>query len=363
MNLAIIGTRGIPNHYGGFEQLAQYLSVMLVKRGHQVTVYCSSLHPLKHKHYEGVKLVYCYDPENYIGSAGQFVYDLNCIWHSRSQSFDIILQLGYTSSSVWSWLFPKKAKIVTNMDGLEWKRSKYGKWTRLFLLQAEKWAARNSHLLIADSTGIQQYLKASLNVDSIYIPYGADLVTQAEASLIQPYNVSSGAFFLVIARLEPENNIECIIKGYLLSGRTETLVIIGSTRTTFGKYLKQNYASEQVVFKESVFDITHLNALRANCLLYFHGHSVGGTNPSLLEAMASGAPICAHNNVFNRSILEEDACYFSEEKEVAFFLKNLPVPEERRVWVQNNLTKIKTLYSWEKCCLAYEKAFIEACRR
>lgn len=362
MNLAIIGTRGIPNHYGGFEQLAQYLSVMLVRRGHQVTVYCSSLHPFKHTLYEGVTLIHCFDPENYIGSAGQFIYDLNCIWHSRSQAYDVILQLGYTSSSVWSWLFPKKAKIVTNMDGLEWKRSKYGKWTRLFLLQAEKWAARNSHFLIADSTGIQLYLKNSLNVNASYIPYGADLVMQTDPSLINSYNVTPGSYFLIVARLEPENNIECIIKGYLSSGRSEVLIIIGSTRTPFGKYLKQNYASEQVAFKESVFDITHLNALRANCLLYFHGHSVGGTNPSLLEAMASGTAICAHNNVFNRSILEEDACYFSEEKDVAFFLKNLPAPEERSIWVHNNRVKIKTLYTWEKCCLAYEQAFIEACQ-
>ena len=136
MKLAILGTRGIPNYYGGFEQFAQYLSKEFTSKGHEVYVYNSSAHPYKEKVWNGVNIIHCKDPEDKIGTAGQFIYDLNCILDSRKREFDIILQLGYTSSSVWNWLFSKKPVIITNMDGLEWKRSKYSKLVQRFLFYA-----------------------------------------------------------------------------------------------------------------------------------------------------------------------------------------------------------------------------------
>src|SRR5215469_9735731 len=154
MNIGIIGTRGIPNQYGGFEQFAEFIAPALVERGHAVTVYNSSLHPYKENNWKGVNLVHQYDAEGKLGTAGQFIYDFNCIKDSRKRKFDVILQLGYTSSSVWSFLFPKKSVLVTNMDGLEWKRTKYSKPVRRFLRYAEKWAATYSDFLIADSKGI-----------------------------------------------------------------------------------------------------------------------------------------------------------------------------------------------------------------
>src|SRR5690606_15248269 len=125
--IAILGTRGIPNNYGGFEQFAEYLSSYLANKGHEVDVYCSSSHPYQKSLWSKVNLIHIYDPENQLGTLGQFVYDLNCILDSRKRDFDIILQLGYTSNSIWGWLFSSKPIIVTNMDGLEWKRSKYSK--------------------------------------------------------------------------------------------------------------------------------------------------------------------------------------------------------------------------------------------
>src|SRR5688500_16446735 len=134
LKIAILGTRGIPNNYGGFEQIAGYLSKGLVEKGHSVTVYNSHKHPYKESIWNGVEIVRCFDPEFLIGTAGQFVYDLNCILHVRKRRFDIILMLGYTSSSVWKDLYPKNAVLITNMDGLEWKRPKYSKPVRKFLL-------------------------------------------------------------------------------------------------------------------------------------------------------------------------------------------------------------------------------------
>ena len=175
MKIGIIGTRGIPNYYGGFEQFAEYLSVDLVKAGHEVFVYNSHSHPFQESNWNGVNIIHCNDPEDKMGTAGQFIYDLNCILDSRKRKFDIILQLGYTSSSIWGWLLPSKSIIVTNMDGLEWKRSKYSKPVQKFLQFAEYLGVKFSDHLIADSVGIQSYLKEKYKKDSVYIPYGANV--------------------------------------------------------------------------------------------------------------------------------------------------------------------------------------------
>ena len=124
MKIAIIGTRGIPNNYGGFEQFAEKVSVLLIDKGYEITVYNSSLHPYQGNEWNGVKIIKMYDPENKVGTVGQFIYDLNCILHTRKSNYDIILQLGYTSSSIWNFLFKRKHTIITNMDGIEWKRTK-----------------------------------------------------------------------------------------------------------------------------------------------------------------------------------------------------------------------------------------------
>lgn len=360
MKIAIIGTRGIPNHYGGFEQLAENLSVILQQRGHVITVYNSSLHPYKDHEFKGVTIVHCNDPEDSLGTAGQFIYDLNCIRHCRKQTYDIILQLGYTSSSVWSFLFPKNAKVVTNMDGLEWKRSKYSNPVKRFLRAAEKWAVNNSAQLIADSPGIQQHLSETYGVTSHFIPYGATAISKVDDTVLRTYDLKPFSYYLVIARLEPENNIETIVKGYLKAKADEPLVIIGSTKTAFGKRLKAQYASAMVRFKEGIYDIQALDQIRYHSKLYFHGHSVGGTNPSLLEAMASKALICAHRNIFNASVLDTDALYFETEADIEMVLKDAGTYRDKERMLEHNLSKIKTTYTWKAIADAYETVFINA---
>src|SRR5258705_2223005 len=158
LKIGIIGTRGIPNHYGGFEQFEELLSFSLSQRGHEVAVYNSSLHPWQKKDWNGVQIIHCRDWEHKIGTAGQFFYDLNCINDARKRNFDVLLHLGYTSDSVWHWRWPKNTVNIVNMDGLEWQRSKYNKPTQRFLKWAESLAAKNAHTLVADSIGIQEYL-------------------------------------------------------------------------------------------------------------------------------------------------------------------------------------------------------------
>ena len=175
MRIGILGCRGIPNHYGGFEQFAEYLSKGLVERGMEVWVYNSHNHPYQESEWHGVRLIHCYDPEYKIGTVGQFIYDLNCILDSRKRNFDIIYQLGNTSSSVWYRLLPGKPFKVSNLDGLEWMRTKYSMPVRKFLRYAEKTAVKNNDLLIADSEAIQEYVLKTYHLPSVFIPYGAEI--------------------------------------------------------------------------------------------------------------------------------------------------------------------------------------------
>jgi hypothetical protein len=356
MKIAIIGTRGIPNNYGGFEQFAEYLSVGLVNKGHEVFVYNSHNHSYKADNWNGVNIVHCFDPEYLIGTVGQFIYDLNCIINSRKHDFDIILQLGYTSSSIWNRLMPKKSILVTNMDGIEWKRSKFSKKVQKFLKYAEGLAVKYSEYFIADSIGIQRYLKKEHKVESTYIPYGAKLMNEPDSDILKEYNLKKYNYDIVIARMEPENNIEMIIEGYLDSKKERDLVIVGSLETKFGKYILEKYNDNSIKYLGFVSGIENLNSLRNFSNLYFHGHSVGGTNPSLLEAMASNSLICAHDNIFNKSILEKDACYFTKSKQISDLINNKIKAKENEL-VKSNVEKITNLYSWNKIVNDYELFF------
>lgn len=360
MRIGILGTRGIPNHYGGFEQFADFLAEGLVGMGHEVYVYNSHNHPYQEKTYKGAHLIHTYDPEFKIGTAGQFIYDLNCVLDSRKRKFDILLQLGYTSSSIWSFLMPSKSCITTNMDGLEWKRSKYSAKVQLFLKKAEKWAVKNSDHLVADSIGIQEYLKGKYDVDSTYIPYGAEEVVDQDESLIKKYDVETGNYYLLIARMEPENNVETILKAYTRSEREKPFLVVGKTENTFGKYLRKKFCNHKNIrFLEGIYNMKVLDNLRFYSAAYFHGHSVGGTNPSLLEAMASSAFIVANDNVFNKAILEDDAIYFDGEASLSSFFDR-DIPENfKKSAIANNLKKVRARYSWDRIIRSYADLFEE----
>jgi glycosyltransferase involved in cell wall biosynthesis len=357
LRLAIIGTRGIPNQYGGFEQFAEYLAIGLAEKGHDVTVYCPHNHSEQSIFWRGVHRVLIYDPEEKMGTVGQFIYDLNCIRHSRKQNFDTILQLGYTSSSIWGPMLPK-AKVFTNMDGLEWKRSKFSKPVQLFLKFAERLAIWFSNEWISDSIGIQQYLIKKYGKESTYIPYGAVPFNSPDESMLQSYQVYANKFYMLVARMEPENNIELILDGYVAAGCPNTFIVVGKTSTEFGNYLVQKYQKyTSIKFVGGIYQLEMLNQLRYHCLAYFHGHSVGGTNPSLLEAMASQAFIIAHNNVFNSSILGDEALYFNSITDLVKVFQqteSIDFIEFKNLYIKANYSKIIQEYSWEKIIQSYE---------
>lgn len=357
MKIAIFGTRGVPNHYGGFEQFAEYFSVYLAQKGHEVFVYNSHNHPYQEKKYKEVTIIHQYDPEFKIGTAGQFIYDLNCILDIRKRNFDIVLQLGYTSSSIWHFLLPKKAIIITNMDGLEWKRTKFSKPVQKVLLYAEKLAVRSSDYLVSDSIGIQKYIKNKYGKDSTYIAYGASQFLNPDEQILKVYQLEKYQFNMILARLEPENNIETILDGVVLSEDKAPTIVIGNHNTKFGNYLKEKYKTkENIKFLGAVYNLEHLDNLRYFSNLYFHGHSVGGTNPSLLEAMASKALIVAHNNEFNSAILKENAYYFSNPEEIKNIVSHIKKSDNLHS-IENNFIAIDKEFNWEIINGKYEKLF------
>ena len=357
MKLAIIGTRGIPNNYGGFEQFAEYLSDGLSNQGHDVFVYNSHNHPFQNKKWKKVNIIHCFDPEYKIGTVGQFIYDLNCILDSRKRDFDVVLQLGYTSSSIWNFLFKKNIKIVTNMDGLEWKRTKYSSVTKLFLKYAEKLAVKYSDILVADSIGIKNYLNEKYCVNSTFIPYGATVFKAPSIESLKQFNLEPYTYDMIIARVEPENNVKTIIDGFVDSNVTRKLVVVGNMNTRLGMEIKSYLKDDRVIFLGFISSINVLNNLRYYSNLYFHGHTVGGTNPSLLEAMASNSLICANDNSFNKLILEKNAFYFNSSSDITKIV-NSTKKTEHVDWCKINKNKINDNYKHSSIVSQYEQILI-----
>lgn len=359
LKIGILGSRGIPNAYGGFEECAQHLAEGLVNNGHKVFVYNSSLHPYQQKNWKGVNIVHCTDFENKLGAAGQFIYDFNCFRDARKRNYDVLLQLGYTSNSIWHWLWPKDAINILNMDGLEWKRTQYSKPVQLFIKKAEVLAATHADYMVADSVGVQQYIADTYKKQASLIPYGAELFATPDASLLEQFQLEPYQYCLIVSRLEPENNVEMIIEGYLNSKQEHELVIVGGINK-FGKKWQQKYQSQKIKFIGPVYNKRLLNNLRHFSKLHFHGHSVGGTNPSLLEAMACQCNIAAHNNVFNQSVLENDADYFSNSNQVSSILDSAKFYTVSLSRKQNNLKKIVNVYNWDNIVTSYETLMLEA---
>src|SRR5688572_23475553 len=190
MKIAIAGTRGIPNKYGGFEQCAEFLSVLLVQKGHQVTVYNSHDHSFQESTFEGVQIVHIFNPENTIGTTGNFMYDLNCMRHAVSHEFDILLVLGYTTASIfYPFINFGKTVLITNMDGLEWKRDKWNFLVKKLARKFEKLGAIHSHHLVADNKKIKAYLDREYGKTSTWIAYGCTKFTHPDEKVLNDFGL------------------------------------------------------------------------------------------------------------------------------------------------------------------------------
>ncbi|MFY0593250.1 DUF1972 domain-containing protein [Roseivirga sp.] len=347
--IAIVGSRGIPNNYSGFEQCAEYLSVHLVSLGHEVYVYNSTDHPYTENEYRGVKIVRKPLPLK-MGPFANFIYDWVCLKDAIKKRVEVVIELGYGSSAPSIWFY-KKAKpvVMTNMDGLEWKRTKWSPFMQKCFRWLEKLAANSSDILISDNHGITDYLQGKYpDKETFYLPYGADTDLEFTKEVLTEYQLAPFDYYMVIARLEPENNVQTVIEGYLKSKSQKPLLIVGNTNTKFGELLFEQYG-DKVRFLGGIFDKSKLDSLRRYCLIYFHGHSVGGTNPSLLEAMACKANVVAHDNVFNKGVLLQKEGYFKDGDEVKgvieYYTDATSLDDAK---IKANFEEVKYTYNWKE---------------
>lgn len=361
MKIAIIGSRGIPNRYGGFEQFAEVVSKIWVKLGHDVICYSPHYHEFQSHELDGVKIKHIYCPEKRFGASANIIYDFLSLRDAAAEKCDIFLQLGYQSSAISYPLFRKKVRryIVTNMDGMEWQRSKWSKPVKYLTKFSEYIAVKFSGHLVSDNKGIADYFLKSYGVNSDIIQYGCDEVALKSWDLISPWCSKDDNYDLLIARLEPENNIEMIIKGFIHSKSNRKLIVVGNVETQYGRYVKSLFRSHSnVCFIGSIYNKEKLDSLRQNSFLYFHGHSVGGTNPSLLEAMAAGSRVIAHDNEFNRSVLGDDSIYFKNSNQVSEIIKSSQdCSKDLDKFKIANKQKINSNYRWEDIALQYIKCF------
>ena len=238
MKIAILGTRGIPNNYGGFEQCAEYLSVGLAEKGHDVSIYSPNFHPYKDDTFKGVKIIRKASPQHIFGnSASNFIYDYLCLKNAAKQVFDIILELGLITSSLSIIFCRHRGKVIaTNIDGLEWKRSKWNKIVQKITKTLEKYGIKYSDYLIADNVGIQEYLNDEYGRSSEFIAYGTADIDEVNSGCLADYGLEENNYLLSIARLEPENNLEMMFNGYIKSQIKTPYFVVGNHLTDYGDF-------------------------------------------------------------------------------------------------------------------------------
>lgn len=361
MKVAIIGTRGIPNRYGGFEQFTEKLGSGLVKKGHEVVVFNPQSHSFEGNIFKGIKIIRQKEHFQLIPALSTLLYDYFCLKTALQLNPDILFSCGYSSSLFFRFLKnPGEIPIIIHMDGMEWQREKWGWIARSFLKWNEKLAIRWGTGQIVDHPKIKDYYFTKYQVKPTYIPYGADITANLdETGRVKPERLEfldeGKKYFLVISRLEPENHIEMILQAWLKSTQDHLIVIVGDTGTKYGKYLLRKYDSFQKIhFPGAVFDKPILNSLRKNCKAYIHGHSVGGTNPSLLEAMALSCFIFAHDNTYNRNVLGKDALFFSDVTMLADKFSSInKLMDNKEEFTKRNLLKLQKEYNWGKVTKQY----------
>jgi glycosyltransferase involved in cell wall biosynthesis len=324
MKVSIVGTRGVPARHGGFETFAEQLSLYLVARGHEAIVYCQGTadEPFYEDEWCGVKRVHIPAPD---GPRGTISFDLQSVWHSASTD-GVVLTLGY-NTAIFSLVYRLKGvPHVMNMDGIEWKRDKWSPTQRAWLWANEFLGAQLANHLIADHPEIKNHLSRHTRQEKItVIPYGEETLLSMTETGPESLGLKAGRYFLVIARPEPENSILEIVRAYSSKTRSMPLVILGRYDWEGNDFHKQVLAAAGagVIFPGAIYDRDVVSSLRYHAAAYIHGHRVGGTNPSLVESMAAGSAVIAHDNRFSRWVAGPDARYFTDAASLGMILDDI----------------------------------------
>ena len=315
-SVLILGTRGLPAAHGGFETFAEQLSLFLVGRGWHVGVYCQHNvttlpRPLWSDSWEGVERINIEVART--GPSSTLEFD----WHSvrdAARRGGICLVLGYNSALFLPYLRLMGRTVVTNMDGLEWRRKKWNRAVRAWFWINEWIAAWTSHHLIADHPAIADHLATRRSRNAIsMITYGGVPIDSAVVEPVTRLGLAPDRYLVSIARIEPENNILTIVEAFTRKPRGCKLVILGPLDDRFPYHRAVKAAvNDEVVLPGAIYDAESVHALRFHARAYVHGHTVGGTNPSLVEALWAGSAVIAHDNVFNRWTAGEAQFFFDD---------------------------------------------------
>lgn len=354
--VSIIGTVGIPAKYGGFETLTEYLTEKL-STNYDMTVYCSSKnYNIKLNRHNNAKLKYINLKANGIQS---IPYDIISIFKALKDS-DTLLILGVSGCLVLPIVkLISKNKIIVNIDGLEWKRAKWGRFVKWFLKLSEKIAVKYADEVITDNKVITDYVKSKYGANSHLIAYGADHVTNEsfDDQLIEKYPFVKSDYAFKVCRIEPENNIQIILDAFSKLP-SKNIVCVGNwTNSEYGIRLKQAYkVFKNIILLDPIYNQRVLNQLRSNCGIYVHGHSAGGTNPSLVEAMQLKLPVFAYGIQYNIETTGGKAFYFNSTDELILLLKNTD-KNELRLIAKNMKIIAKERYTWGFVSQKYSDLF------
>jgi len=344
---AIVGSVGLPARYGGFETLTANLVEYRDRHALDcdLTVYCSSkAYTDRPEHYGSAKLRYV--PLNANGPSS-VVYDALSILDAIRRRDRVILVLGVSGAIVLplARMF-SRARLIVNIDGLEWKRPKWSRPAALFLKWSERIAVRFAHVVVADNRGIIDHVAQAYGREAIEIPYGGD---HAVALLPEAAKRTAAAapYALMLCRIEPENHIHTILEAFARSGTLPLRAVGNWNASDYGVKLRERYRDHpQIHIEDPVFDKQALSTLREGASLYVHGHSAGGTNPALVEMMHFALPVVAFDCTYNRHTTENQADYFADVDALATILSQFD-PDASREQAERMGEIARRRYTWE----------------
>jgi glycosyltransferase involved in cell wall biosynthesis len=358
--LRILGIRGVPAAHGGFETFAERLALDLAQRGWRVIVYCQheGNGPLRIDEWQGVERVHIAVKGD--GPASTIRFDWASTLHAAKHD-DLCLVLGYNTAAFMAALRLRGVTTVINMDGIEWSRAKWGTMAKTWFWLNERAGAWLGNYLVADHPEIARHLATRASARKIHtIAYGADRVEQADVALVERLGLRPGQYASVIARPEPENSLLEIVRAFSRRRRGKQLAVLGnySAANAYHQEVKRS-ASDEVLLLGAIYDQSVVAALRVHSAVYVHGHQVGGTNPSLVEALGAGNAVIAHDNPFNRWVAGPGAEYFGDESALAeCFDRLLDAPASLCAMQQASVSRHQEAFQWPDILARY-RALLE----
>jgi glycosyltransferase involved in cell wall biosynthesis len=364
MKIALIGTRGTPANYGGFETCVEEIGRRLAERGHEVTVYCRFSYYDDHSDiYLGMKRVFL--PNLQRKTLDTMSHTFLSAWHALFQKYDVCMVFNAANAPFILPLRFSSNRIAINTDGLEWKRSKWGFGGKAFYKFAELFSCLIANRLVSDSRGIKEYYRTKYLTDSSEIAYGAYVEQSQGTDVLTKYGLEPGKYFLQITRFEPENHPLLTIQAFKKLQTDIKLVLVGGNPYP-GEYTAriEAEACENVLLPGFIYDKITINELWCNCLGYVHGNCVGGTNPALLQAMASGCFTMAVDVPFNRDVLADCGIYFDNTTGSLAAQMTWCIEHRAKLEGYRNKAKDRIInnYSWDKIVTEYEELFVSLMR-